>query len=1455
MHRKYRDGSWAKCVWVALCCGALLTLIGCDGSLPAWEGDCDLAVPGCFPPATALTSLGACASGSGYNVADQSLILSLDGTDAAYILGAGADGLQVNGETCRVAGVKLKVSSVKRISIDGTAANEKVVIDLAGASLGSSILSSRGGIAVDLGSGTDTFAIRGGSGPDRFRMGYSAASGATYFEVSGDSVADVEVVAADVIRVSTGAGRDNVDGRGGVISATHFNTSVTSLAALAAAVTVYGGEGDDTLGGGDGNDTLYGGSGNDTFSAAAVADGDDSLLGEEGVDWVDYSSRAAAVTMAIGGSSNGVSGEADSFATDIENLRGGSGADTLTGSAQANAIYGGPGNDVIHVGTAGTCATDVDSLSGEAGDDTFNMGSASNCPDYTICGTGTDLVTYASRSSSVTVVLDAIANDGESAELDKVDSSCERIVGGSAADTLTGASGTQYLHGGSGADTLNGGLGDDTFVGGPGDDVQNGGAGDDVFIEGGTDAWISGSPARGTGADVINGGVSGTAQEFDRLDLSSRTGDLVITFCHSPGTLTGEPSISATECNDSDGEASEGDNVINVEQLIGGAGDDTLTGAAGADYLEGGAGDDTLAGGSGDDLLAGGSGTDVFDGGAGDGDVAGIESGESTSGIETAFTLSVSCVATTETCNGVDDDCDGSTDEGFSPATYYADADGDGYGDSGTTTTDCTTPSGYSANDDDCDDASALVSPAASETCDGTDNDCNGFKDDYCSSQGTIRWVATTGADSGACATEGAACATVAYAITQASDGDTIRVKPGTYTVTAPLDPGTKTLLFQGGGPRGSNMTRLVNGALIAIFDFTGTNSSIVEGFFIDSSHYGIVQTDGGADITIRRNVIESFYMAVIASAPSTIENNIIFSTEYGVYADVATGAVRNNTVVNTSYGLDGAVRTNNLVYAPIVYGYTTCGVGHEVTYSAVARAGITFGSGCTGESTNVSSGLAPTAAYRGTQTASPTTTELTDSTASWTTDQWKGYFVAANINGMPVPRFAPILSNTATTLTVSDRIADLSTWSVSGDHYMITEFAFGTNQSVYDTGTASGLPTTDIYGNLRSGKKDMGAVRCTGTGPHTSATTLYVEAIGGTDTYSGQDGCTTVGTACASGDYALQFAQSGDTIEFRSGTHTITKQLSPGNRNLTFSGQGLHGSSATRLRSTMYDYIFSVDSTGNTSVFQDMILDKTNGGGYGLIFAYNNSYDVSVVARRLIGACDVAHFQYGGTGGFENVIAIGHPTSSSYAFLGGDYGYARNCTAVNVANGFYGFARTNDLVYGADTGFLACSMSAPVTYSNASASTTDNFGTGCTGEVTNTTGSPSFASIVTGTSTDLAADVLTDNTKSWTDDQWIGYFVTPNSARGGFVRYFLVVANDATTLTVSDASGSMVADTAGTSGDAYAITAFEPTSAANVVDKGTSNALTTDIYGESRPVDGDSANGAECDIGAVEYQ
>jgi Ca2+-binding RTX toxin-like protein len=139
------------------------------------------------------------------------------------------------------------------------------------------------------------------------------------------------------------------------------------------------GEGADVYNGGDGTDTLniQGRTISDTigvvwngttitgFTGTSTVSSVEQITADlgAGVDTLSYAISTAAVTVDLAGTASG-------FVTiaNIENVTGGSGADTLTGDGLANVLNGGAGNDRI-TGGAGN-----DTMDGGPGNDTFFFG-------------------------------------------------------------------------------------------------------------------------------------------------------------------------------------------------------------------------------------------------------------------------------------------------------------------------------------------------------------------------------------------------------------------------------------------------------------------------------------------------------------------------------------------------------------------------------------------------------------------------------------------------------------------------------------------------------------------------------------------------------------------------------------------------------------------------------------------------------------------------------------------------------------------------------------------------------------------------------------------------------------------------------------------------------------------------------------------------------------------------
>ncbi len=127
-----------------------------------------------------------------------------------------------------------------------------------------------------------------------------------------------------------------------------------------------------------------------------------------------------------------------------------------------------------------------------------------------------------------------------------------------------------------------------------------------------------------------------------------------------------------------------------------------------------------------------------------------------------------------EACGGEDEDCDGFVDEAgaLGEATWYADADDDGYGDPATSLDDCDAPIGYLADATDCDDTDGDVHPGAVESCNDVDDDCDDAVDEA-GALGESTWYADDDDDGyGDASTTAEACDVPAGYLADATDCD-----------------------------------------------------------------------------------------------------------------------------------------------------------------------------------------------------------------------------------------------------------------------------------------------------------------------------------------------------------------------------------------------------------------------------------------------------------------------------------------------------------------------------------------------------------------------------------------------------------------------------------------------------------------------------------------------------------
>lgn len=113
-----------------------------------------------------------------------------------------------------------------------------------------------------------------------------------------------------------------------------------------------------------------------------------------------------------------------------------------------------------------------------------------------------------------------------------------------------------------------------------------------------------------------------------------------------------------------------------------------------------------------------------------------------------------------ETCNSVDDDCDGVVDDGFTPVLLVTDADGDGFGaTSGMTMIGCPPQPGFATTFNDCNDLDANIHPGGVEITNGRDDDCNSKVDDVAAMPSTPGTAGTSSAPPVAAPPADAGCA------------------------------------------------------------------------------------------------------------------------------------------------------------------------------------------------------------------------------------------------------------------------------------------------------------------------------------------------------------------------------------------------------------------------------------------------------------------------------------------------------------------------------------------------------------------------------------------------------------------------------------------------------------------------------------------------------------------------
>jgi Ca2+-binding RTX toxin-like protein len=274
-------------------------------------------------------------------------------------------------------------------------------------------------------------------------------------------------------------------------------------------------------------------------------------------------------------------------------LDGGAGSDTLNGNGGGDKLDGGLGND---------------SLAGDAGNDVYlfrDLPSAATETDTLaeLSGGGTDRLDFAGLPAATAVTADLNSDAALASHLNRAirtaaagqAANFENVTGGDGNDQLTGNAAKNVLLGRSGDDALVGNGGSDTLDGGAGSDTLNGGTGNDTYSFDSTAAVELDTVVElaGGGTDHISFSALKSSNSV-HVDL---TNDTVLASHTNRTVQTGGAGQAAF-----------------LENVTGGAGNDTLIGNAAANTLAGKAGNDSLFGRQGNDKLDGAAGDDGLHG-------------------------------------------------------------------------------------------------------------------------------------------------------------------------------------------------------------------------------------------------------------------------------------------------------------------------------------------------------------------------------------------------------------------------------------------------------------------------------------------------------------------------------------------------------------------------------------------------------------------------------------------------------------------------------------------------------------------------------------------------------------------------------------------------------------------------------------------------------------------------